>query len=80
MKENAVKRSNNYMPYNRSGVVKTVPGKPVGVVNIGQNIVYFTVSPYRKDFNQVVDQTLKIKYSRLPKYEQSLFHSCFRNW
>jgi hypothetical protein len=90
MKENTLKQTSTYIPYNRNRIAEKPPGKPVGVVAVLPSsqpkvrfnpfIIYLTVSPYRKDFNKVVDQVRKLKKVKLPSYEQSLFYSCFKNW
>ncbi|MFJ5716559.1 hypothetical protein [Neobacillus sp. NPDC093127] len=90
MKENAVKLTTTHKAHDRLGNVKKPPGRIVGVIErLPENhpagtfnplILYFTVSPFRKDYNQVVDQLKTIKNTRLPKYEASLFHSCFKKW
>jgi hypothetical protein len=81
MKENPIRQSSRtYKPYNRNNASGNPPGKPVGVIRVGHQIMYLTVSPYRCDFNNVVDQIKKCKNASLPKYELSLFNSCFKNW
>jgi hypothetical protein len=81
MKENRVRQSSStYHPYNRSRLQVNPPGKPVGVIRVGHQLIYMAVSPYRHDFNAVVDQIQKGKYASLPSYELSLFNSCFKNW
>jgi hypothetical protein len=81
MIENPIRQSSRtYVPYNRNSLSSNPPGNPVGVIRVGHQLIYFTVSTYRRDFNKVVDQIKKSKHARLPKYETELFHSCFKNW
>jgi hypothetical protein len=69
---------------------KRKPGTVVGVIarqakdykrgDFNPLVLFFTVSPYRKDLNKVIDQTRQQKKAKLPKYEESLFDSCFKKW
>lgn len=87
-KENRVKLASQYVPYSRSPQKQRVPGKLVGVIarkpiyptpnDYNPLVLYWTVNPYRKDFNDVVEQTEK--QGRLTGYAADLFHSCFKNW
>ncbi|MED3571933.1 hypothetical protein [Cytobacillus praedii] len=88
-KDSQLKPSSQYVPYNRSGngYVKRVPGRLVGLIAVRSKtqkskynplVIKWAVSRYRKDLNKVVGQT-NIK-ACLPRYEQSLFDSCFKNW
>jgi hypothetical protein len=87
-KENTVKLSSQYVPYNRGGKIpKTKQGKVVGVIarkpkdhkrDYNPLVLFWVVNPYRKDLNTVIDQ--QEKKPQLPAYEQSLFDSCFKNW
>jgi hypothetical protein len=66
------------------------PGRLVGKIAVQSKdhtpgdfnplVLNWTVDKHRKveDFNKVVDQSLK--KPKLPKYEASLFASCFQNW
>lgn len=87
--ENRVNQTSNYKAYNRKGERITLdPGKPIGVIAVQSKdhepgrfnplVLYFSVNKYRKDLNAVIDQTNK--KAQLPKYERSLFDSCFKNW
>lgn len=74
--------------YSKVGDRVKPPGKPVGVIAVQPKglkpdefnplVLFFTVNPYRRDFNKVVDQTNK--KPKLSKYGQDLFNSCFKNW
>jgi hypothetical protein len=67
---------------------RRIPGRLVGVIAVRPKgikthdfnplIIRFVVNRYRKDFNQVVDQT--DRKTKLPRYEESLFNSCFKYW
>lgn len=88
--ENHFRPKISHKAYDRRGEGPKPPGRLVGVIAVkskneskkGFNpyVLFFTVSPYRKDYNQVVDQIEQCKKARLPRYAQSLFHSCFKNW
>lgn len=84
----STRRSNSNAPKYARYRYQKPPGRPVGVIAklpIGHKegrfnplVMFFTVSPYRKDFNRVVEQSQR--GTRLPKYEKDLFNSCFKNW
>jgi hypothetical protein len=72
----------------RGGFKKLPPGRPVGVIarqpkghkkgDYNPLVLFFTVNPYRKDYDDVVDQG---EYKgKLTGYTASLFHSCFKDW
>lgn len=67
-------------------IPKREPGRPVGVVavwNEGNYIatILWTVSKYRRDYNLVnYRQAIRDQKLPLPKYEESLFNSMFKNW
>lgn len=82
------KKSAPYAPKTAKSGSRKIEGRPVGVIAVRPKhikpgafnpcIIFFTVNPYRKDYNKVVEQL--DRPGRLPKYEQSLFDSCFKNW
>lgn len=67
---------------------KQLPGRVVGVFGVTPTdlppnkvnplVIHLVVSPYRKDYRQVVKQlNKKPTFSR---FGQSLLDSCFKNW
>ena len=69
-----------YKPPGR--IVDVIARKPKGLKDGEFNplVIFWTVSPYRKDLNDVIEQREKIKKAQLPKYEADLFRHCFKNW
>jgi hypothetical protein len=81
MKENRIRQTGStYRPYNRKQTEQKTPGKIVGAVAVFPHIIYLTVNKERKDYKIVLHRTKREKHVKLPKYEQSLFYSCFKNW
>lgn len=68
------------------GIHRKLPGKPVGVIEVGSRVkrdhnplkLTFTVSRYRNDLKYVVMQGER--KDCLSGYAKSLFDSCFKNW
>ncbi|MBO0961977.1 hypothetical protein J1P26_19925 [Neobacillus sp. MM2021_6] len=85
-----IRQTSTYRPYNRNNFEEKPPGKPVGEIEVvpfgypkdkfNPFIVYLVVSPYRRDFNKIVDQINQQRKAKLPAYERDLFNSCFKNW
>jgi hypothetical protein len=81
MKENAIRQSSRtYKPYNRNFEEHKTPGRKVGIIVVADHVIYLTVNQYRTDYKKVVSQAKFQKIAKLPKYEESLFDSCFKNW
>lgn len=84
----STRRNPAYAPKTARAGGRNPQGRPVGVIAVRSKrskpgdfnplVIFFTVNHYRKDYNQVVEQVNK--KAQLPKYEQSLFDSCFKNW
>lgn len=80
----------DHAPRNARQRVKHPPGRVVGVISrkpkghmagkYNPLIIFFTVNPYRKDYQKVIEQRDTIENAKLPAYEASLFASCFKNW
>ena len=91
-RDNRLYQTSQHRAYNRSGktVLRRFPGRIVSVIavkpkGLGPNeynplFLYFAVSRYRKDYGKVLQQIDQQKRAELPKYENSLFESCFKNW
>lgn len=86
--DSPIRSGTNHIPYNRRARYIKAPGRIVGVIarqpkgykpgDFNPLVIYFTVDNFRKDLDIVIDQ--QNKKPQLPKYSQSLFDSCFKNW
>ncbi|AYP68420.1 hypothetical protein HWB91_gp50 [Bacillus phage vB_BboS-125] len=73
---------------NRADSVARPPGRLVGIIAVRPKglaageynplVMAWTVNPYRKDYNEVVEQ--QQKKPQLSKYSNDLFYSMFRKW
>jgi len=84
---NAAQRMSVYQSQIDIGLNRKLPGRPVGLIEVGQVepkgrfnplVLTFTVSHYRKDFKRVLMQNNR--KDRLSNYAQSLFDSSFKKW
>lgn len=61
-------------------LVGIIAVRPKGLAEGEYNplVLCWTVNPYRKDYNEVVEQ--QQKKPQLPKYSSDLFYSMFKKW